>query len=131
MPWTSLKNALLFNAVCSTLLGAALLLAPNAIATLMGRFDTLILLVLGAGLLLFAADVAFVATRREISPKLARLITFADIGWVIATPVVMAVAAPWLSFWGQLLILDVGILVAFCAFCQWRGIQRQLVVAAN
>lgn len=130
MPWTSLKNALLFNAVCSTLLGAALLLAPSAIAALMGAFDTMILLVLGAGLLLFAADVAFVATRQVISPKLARLITFADIGWVVATPVVMVVAAPWLSFWGQMLLLDVGILVAFCAFCQWRGIRRQMTAVA-
>lgn len=130
MPWTTLKNALLFNAVCSSLLGAALLLAPSAIAALMGTFDSLILMVLGAGLLLFAADVAFVATRQVISTKLARFITFADIGWVVATPVVMMAGAPWLSFWGQMLLLDVGTLVAFCAICQWRGIQRQVVVAS-
>ena len=44
---------------------------------------------------------------------------------VVATPVAMIVAAPWLSFWGQILLLDVALLVAFCALCQWRGLQRQ------
>ena len=124
MPWSSLKSALLFNAACSCLLGIALLLFPSAIAGLMGDFSPLILTALGAGLLIFAADVGWVATREPISPALVRLITFADLAWVLATPVAMLVAAPWLSLWGQLLLLDVGLLVAFCGFCQWRGIQR-------
>ena len=102
MPWTSLKSALLFNALCSTILGVILLFYPSAVAALMGEFNPLILMVLGAGLLLFAADVAWVAT-----------------------PVVMILAAPWVSFWGQILLLDVALLVAFCALCQWRGLQRQ------
>lgn len=125
MPWTSLKTALLFNALCSTILGAILLFSPSAVAALMGDFNPLILMVLGAGLLLFAADVAWVATRKPISPLLAKLITTADAAWVLASPVAMIVAAPWLSFWGHILILDVALLVAFCALCQWRGLQRQ------
>ena len=101
------------------------MLFPGSMAALMGKFNPLILMVLGAGLLLFAADVAWVATRKSISPVLAKMITTADVAWVLATPVVMIVAAPWLSFWGQMLLLDVALLVGFCALCQWRGLQRQ------
>ncbi len=125
MPWTSLKNALLFNAACSALLGAALLLAPDVLASLMGDFSPLILKILGGALLLFAADVVFVAMRQPVSPGLARMITVADLAWVLATPVVMLLGASWLSFWGHVLLLDVALLVAFCALCQWRGLQRQ------
>lgn len=125
MPWTSLKTALLFNAVFSAVCGGLLLLFPSAVAALMGDFNPLILMVLGAGLLLFAVDVAWVATRKPISQLLAKMITTADVAWVLATPVVMIVAAPWLSVWGQVLLLDVALLVAFCALCQWRGLQRQ------
>ena len=125
MPWTSLKSALLFNALCSTILGVILLFYPSAVAALMGEFNPLILMVLGAGLLLFAADVAWVATRKPISRRLAKMITTADAAWVVATPVAMIVAAPWLSCWGQILLLDVALLVAFCALCQRRGLQRQ------
>ncbi len=126
MPWTSLKHALLFNAVCSTLLGAALLLAPGGLASLMGAFSPQILMILGGALLVFAADVAFVATRKSISHGLAKMVTLADLAWVLATPVVMLLGASWLSFWGHVLLLDVALLVAFCALCQWRGLQRQV-----
>lgn len=125
MPWTSLKYALLFNATCSALLGAALLLAPDVLASLMGEFSSLILKILGGALLFFAADVAFVATRQPVSPGLAKMITVADLAWVLATPVVMLLGSSWLSFWGHVLLLDVALLVAFCALCQWRGLQRQ------
>ena len=74
----------------------------------------------------FAADVAFVATRKPISPGLAKMVTLADLAWVLATPVVMLLGASWLSFWGHVLLLDVALLVAFCALCQWRGLQRQV-----
>ena len=125
MPWTSLKHALLFNAACSTLLGATLLLAPDGLASLMGEFSPLILMALGAALLIFAADVAFVATRQSISPGLAKMITVADLAWVAATPVVMMLAASWLSFWGHLVLLDVALLVGICALFQWRGLRAQ------
>lgn len=125
MPWMSLKNALLFNAACSALLGAALLLAPDVLATLMGELSSLLLKILGVALLFFAAAAAFVATREPVSPGLARMITVADLAWVLATPVVMLLGSSWLSFWGQVLLLDVALLVAFCALCQWRGLQRQ------
>lgn len=127
MPWASLKNALLFNAVCSALLGVALLLAPSWIMHLMGDFNPLILTVLGVALLLFAVDVALIAIRNPIPLRLARWITRADMAWVMATPVVMAVAAPWLGVWGHLVLLDVALLVACCAYWQNRGLQRAMV----
>jgi len=39
----------------------------------------------------------------------------------------MLMGAPWLSFWGHVLLLDVALLVAFCALLQWRGLQRQVL----
>lgn len=102
------------------------MLAPGGLASLMGAFSPQILMILGGALLVFAADVAFVATRKSISHGLAKMVTLADLTWVLATPVVMLLGASWLSFWGHVLLLDVALLVAFCALCQWRGLQRQV-----
>ncbi|HAD47058.1 MAG TPA: hypothetical protein DCG45_14615, partial [Alcanivorax sp.] len=90
MPWKSLKHALLFNAVGTALLGALLIVDGGIIAGLLGAhagaIPPLICTVAGVVCLLFAADLAFVGTRKPIPQGLAKLLTLADAAFVVAIP---------------------------------------------
>ncbi len=125
MPWQSLKSALLFNAIVCAVFGVPLVTAGAFFAGLAGAHAGAIPVWLataaGAVLLVLAVDLAWVATRRPIPRLLARLLTLADAAFVVAMPVVMLVAAPWLSNIGQLLLADLVLITAFCVWCQWRG----------
>lgn len=128
MPWKSLKHALLFNAVGTALLGLLMIAAAGAIAGLIGAhagaIPPLICTLAGVVFLLFAADLAFVGTRKPIPQGMAKLLTLADVAFVIAIPVVMLAASPLLSNLGQLLLADLALLTAFLAWCQWRGLRQ-------
>jgi hypothetical protein len=130
MPWQSLRNALLFNAVFSFACGVALLATPHAIAALLGEVPVMLCQILGVGLVLFAAEVAWVGTRKPVSRLLAKLITAADVAWVAGSVVLVVAAAGFLSFWGQILILDIALLTGFCAWCQWRNLKVDRPVVA-
>ena len=128
MPWKSLKHALLFNAVGTALLGALLIVDGGIIAGLLGAhagaIPPLVCTVAGVVCLLFAADLAFVGTRKPIPQGLAKLLTLADAAFVVALPVVMIAAAPLLSSLGQFLLADLALLTAFLIWCQWRGLRQ-------
>jgi hypothetical protein len=135
MPWNSLKNALLLNAALCVLVGAVLIIEATSIAVLIsatpGGIPESLLIGAGIVLLLFAADLAFVATRRPVHNGWAKMLTLADAGFVAATPVIMLTAAPWLSGWGHLLLLDLALISLFCAICQWRGLRRETGMAGS
>ena len=128
MPWKSLKHALLFNAVGTALLGALLIVDAAIIAALLGAhagaIPPLVCTVAGVVCLLFAADLAFVGTRKPIPQGLAKLLTLADAAFVVALPVAMIAAAPLLSSLGQFLLADLALLTAFLVWCQWRGLRQ-------
>ncbi|HEX5678233.1 MAG TPA: hypothetical protein VFX91_09695 [Alcanivorax sp.] len=128
MPWKSLKHALLFNAVGTALLGVLMIVDASVIAGLAGAhagaIPPLICTLAGAVFLVFAADLAFVGTRKPIPQGMAKLLTLADVAFVIAIPVVMLAASPWLSNLGQILLADLALLTAFLAWCQWRGLRQ-------
>ncbi|AJD46787.1 hypothetical protein S7S_01815 [Isoalcanivorax pacificus W11-5] len=130
MPWQSLRNALLFNAVFSFACGVALLAMPQTIAALLGEVPVMICQILGVGLVLFAAEVAWVGTRKPVSPLLAKLITAADVAWVVGSVVLVVAAAGFLNVWGQVLILDIALVTGFCAWCQWRNVKVDRPVVA-
>lgn len=122
----SLRKVFTINAVFSGLSGALLLADAVPLARFMGGFPAWINELVGAGLLLFALDVFWIATRPRLSAALSRVIFYADLAWVAATPVVMLIFAQHLSFWGQMLLLDVGIGVALLAFFEGRGLSYKL-----
>lgn len=128
MPWKSLKHALLFNAFGTALLGALLIVDAAIIAGLLGAhagaIPPLVCTVAGVVCLLFAADLAFVGTRKPIPLGLAKLLTLADAAFVVALPVVMVAAAPLLSTLGQFLLADLALVTALLVWCQWRGLRQ-------
>lgn len=124
----SLKNALLFNAALCALIGAVLIVDSGPIADLAAAetavIPTWVVSAGGITLLLFAADLAFVATRRPIPRHWVKMLTAADLAFVVMVPVIMLVTAPVLTGVGQLLLAGLALLSAFCVWCQWRGLKQ-------
>lgn len=124
----SLRKSFKINATFSALSGLALLALAAPIARVTGSYPAWINELLGVVLLVLAADVFWVATRPQLSESLSRTIFYADIAFVIATPVVMLVCRDYLSFWGQMLLLDVGIATAVLAYFEGRGLRYRLAI---
>ena len=116
---TTLRKALCANALFSLVCGLELLLLPATVAALLGDIPTLPLQVIGAGLLLFAAQLLWVASRTTVAPLQARLITWADWGWA------MLLLSERLALSGYLLLTAVAAVVALCAYFQGVGLQRE------
>ena len=126
MSLTLLRKALLANASFSALCGVELLFWPAAVGALLGDLPLVALQVLGVGLLLFAAQLVWVATRREVDAVQVRMITWMDWGWVVATPVAMLLLGEYLIVSGYLLLVAIAGVVALCAYFQGMGLRQQL-----
>jgi uncharacterized membrane-anchored protein len=118
-----LKTSLLVNAGFSLVSGLASLAFAGTIAARTG-IPSWILYALGVGLLIFAADVAFTATRKPINLLFAKLIIGADALWIICSLIVLGISPAALTFEGQLLIELVAIAVAVIATLQTVGVKR-------
>jgi ribosome-associated toxin RatA of RatAB toxin-antitoxin module len=116
-----LRGALLANAAFSTLTGAASLLAAEPIGALTG-LPSVALRVVGAALLPFAAGLIFLATRRRIDGRLALGASLADFGWVLGTPVVLALVP--VSSAGAALLGAIAVAVAVFGALQLVGLRR-------
>ena len=90
--WTGrLRAVLRLNAATSLGGGLVAAIASPWVSDTLGIDHVLITRLLGVGLVLFAADVAFLSTRgREALARGARLVSAADIAWVLASLVVVA-----------------------------------------
>lgn len=125
-----LRLALSANGVFSLLTGAACVLAPTAIVsivfahppTVFGIAAPTLITELGIGLLAFAALVLWTAGQSMLRRGRARLITALDIGWVLISAVLL-VAAPglWTSA-GVAIVIVVAIIVAAFALEQALGL---------
>ncbi len=118
-----LKSALLINAGFSVLCALICLLFASSLAHIMGIAPWM-LYTLGVGLLLFAADATFTATRPRINLMFAKLITGADVLWVVGSVVILIFFPGSLTFNGQLIVELVAIAVAVIATLQAVGIKQ-------
>ena len=119
----ALKNVLLTNALFSVFCGIFLIFAPGQIANLMGGHPEWIYLALGVGLIVFAADVAFVATRAAINPLFAKMILWADIGWVLGSVALLAFGHSLFSVPGLMAIIAIGALVGLFSVLEHRHMK--------
>lgn len=110
--WTDrLRLVLRLNAATSLAGGAVAAVAAGWVSETLGIDHVAITRIVGIGLMLFAADVAFTSTRPE--PKLlseVRLVSAGDAIWVIATIVVLA--AQILTTTGVVVAAVIGLAVA-------------------
>ena len=126
----ALQRPLRANAVFSGASGLLLALAPGWWAARIGLGPPWLLAALGMGLVAFAALVLWTSARPSERRGVIAGIIAADLGWVLATPLVMAAGATRLSAFGVVLLAGVAAFVALLAGLQWRG-RRRLTAAAE
>ncbi|MGI9578319.1 MAG: hypothetical protein ACR2OH_08985 [Microthrixaceae bacterium] len=124
-----LSATLYANAAFSALTGTVALFGAEGFAGEFGVSQSWIFTALGAGLLLFAAAVAAATTwaRRSAEPhrqlaNLALEVSVADIGWVVATAVVVPIAG--MTAVGNVVAIVAALFVADFAFMQLRHCSR-------
>lgn len=119
-----LRTALWANCAFSASSGLISLLATSRIAAVLGVSFQLPLQLIGAGLLLFAADLGHQATRPRLSPTRATLTSLSDFGWVAGTVVVLIGWGGELARGGVWLLLAVAAVVALFGAIQLVGVRR-------
>lgn len=116
-----LKTTLLVNAISSGATGLILALFPGMAAGIFGVSDTVYFAEVGIFLVLFAAFVMFVATRKPVSLRAVMLVTTLDLLWVLVSIVAVFLLAGTISTIGSILIIAVAAWVALMAFLQFKG----------
>lgn len=114
-----LRIALSANAIFSLASALILLLQPERVFDWLGVGSTLLFRVLGAGLSLFAGGLLYQATRPRLNTWHAVLTSAADLGWVLASGVVLLVFGAVLSPAGAGLIVAVAGLVLVFGLSQF------------
>ena len=126
-----LRRTLWGNAAFSMLSGAVLVAfagpfaqaAAHAPVSVLGLDLALMLELLGGGVVAFGALCAWVASRPELPQGLARFIFVADIGWVAASALVLALPAAWTTA-GIAAIVVVALIVADFVILEYLGLRK-------
>jgi hypothetical protein len=119
-----LRRALLGNAIFSVLTGFFLLFDATPIGAALGVGNPLVLQVMGALIVLFAAEVAWIALREPLNRQHAQIILALDVAWVVASAIVLLLGLlPFTSAgqWGFVIVADI---VACFAILEWIGLRR-------
>ena len=121
---TRLRLVLRANAAFSADDGAALAVASTPIAALMGVAVPVLLVIAGIGLLGFAATLVWRTMRAEINPTEVWTVFWLDVGWVIASALILLLAPDWFSATGEWIVAIVALIVADFALFQYLGLRR-------
>jgi len=101
-----------------------IVLLPGMLAEYVINLPALVFRLLGAGLLLFALDV-FLTARKEAPSRGKVLYIFAaDLSWVVLTPVVLLTLQERITSLGNLLLVDIALIVAAFAAFEWLALKR-------
>ncbi len=119
-----LRNALRANAVFSGISGLTMTVGAAQIANLMGTGNTLFYVIIGIGLLIFAADLFYFTRHPKISATFAWLAIIGDMIWVIASAIILLTDAFNVSVTGQWLLFIVGDIVLIFAIAQYIGLRK-------
>jgi hypothetical protein len=118
------SRVLLSNAAFGVVCGVICLVWARPLAAAFGGAPPMILTVLGVGLLLFAAELAWIAHRMPENRRVLTIIFALDVAWVIASALLLL--AGWIPFtpggtWTVILVADV---VAVFAVLEFIGLRR-------
>jgi hypothetical protein len=117
-----LRKALLGNALFSTLSGLTILFAQRWVLGILGVSNRISLVVLGIGLIAFAAILVVNAKRPQVKTSDAWMAVLMDVAWVVASYVLIFVVP--FSTEGKWVIAVVAELVLLFAILQFVGIRR-------
>ena len=119
-----LRNTLRGNSLFSAVSGLLALIDARLLANFMGIESTIPFVVLGVGLLLYAAYL-FINTRtRPLNKFFGWFAIIADATWVIATVGILLTDAFALTNGGKWLLLIIGDMVLVFAIVQYIGLRR-------
>ncbi len=125
-----LRLALLSNAAFSLACALLMLIRPDLVGQWLGVQAPLVLRIVGAGLVIFAADLVHQASRKRMATWRALITCTEDLMWVAATAVLLALFPDVLSGNGTLLVIDVAAAVFLLCCWQLWGIARAHRAAA-
>jgi hypothetical protein len=117
-----LKKALMGNALFSILSGVAIVIANRWLVRFLGLPENVSLVILGVGLIAYAATLLFNARRPAIKITDAWVAVVMDLVWVVGSYVLILVVP--FSTGGKWMIALVAELVLAFAILQWLGIRR-------
>ena len=120
----TLKNVLLLNALSSGSTAVGLIAFAAPIAILFGLEKPTPVLEVGIFLLLFAIFVFKESRRAAQNSKMVRLIIGIDLGWVVASILILALQLFSLTPIGYFAIGAVALWVAGMAYLQLGGLKR-------
>ena len=119
-----LRRALIVNA-CFSITSAVILLSCAAgLADRMGAGVPFIYRAVGLSLVAFGGGITFLIRQKVPNPKIASLVSFADLGWVVGSIVLLVVGGDWFTRFGVIAITAVALVVLAVAVAQLWGIQK-------
>lgn len=126
-PDTLLRRALATNALFSGLSGVAMIAFSGPLDRFMGLGHSWLLIVIGTGLVGFAALIGLNLRRPNLNRTEAWLTTASDVAWVVASAIIVFGFPDVLSTGGKWLIGLVAVGVADFALFQFIGLRRAKV----
>ena len=116
------------NAGFSLLTGATLLIRPDAVSRMMfaapAGWQPFVMRALGLGLLIFAVVLIMMAKNRHVTRSQIMLIVVADIGWIIGSALLLALARSLFTANGTLMVAGIAALIGIFAVGQFIGARR-------
>ena len=122
-----LRAALLANAAFSTLSGLIILFAPAWVARVLGLSGDVNLMILGIGLIAFAAILVTNARRQQVKRSEAWIAVSLDLAWVLGSyTIIFLVPFSPAGTWIVALVAELVLLFAVLQFMGIRRLQRSL-----
>jgi hypothetical protein len=117
-----LRKALIGNALFSTVSGLTILFAQGWVLRILGLPSSVNLLVLGAGLIVFAVTLVINARKQQVKKSDAWIAVCMDVAWVIGSYVLIFIVP--FSTEGKWVVAVVAEAVLVFAVLQFVGIRR-------
>src|SRR5215471_11860686 len=121
-PACFLRKALMGNALFSTLSGLTIVFAQGWVLRILGLSTSVNLLILGVGLIVFAATLVVNARKQQVKKSDAWIAVLMDLAWVLGSCVLVFIVP--FSTEGKWVVGVVAELVLVFAVLQFVGIRR-------
>lgn len=119
-----LRRALVGDAIFSGIAGTLMIVASSRISDFTGITPAWALAAIGAGVLLWAADLVWMARPEQLNPAFAKVVIGGNVAWVVASYIV--ILGGWLDLttagaWTVGILAEI---VALFAVVQYLGLRR-------
>ena len=120
-----LARALRANATFSATTGVTMLLLARPGAEWLGFEWPWVLVLVGVGLLLFAADLALLSRKNPIPRQRTILVIAGDVGWVLGSALLLLGWPQLFNSLGRWVVLGVALVVTLFAVLQTQALKHQ------